>query len=400
MIQFLVGAPLFLVIISIIVAFHEYGHYSVARLFNTRIERFSIGFGKILLSRRDKRGVEWCVSALPLGGYVKFAGDENVTSMSPSTGDLEASRAAITAREGAEAVADYFHFKPLWQRALIILAGPVFNFILAIAFFTVMFSIVGDQVGRPTIAQVLPKSPAEAAGFLPGDVIRKIDGRVVGNGSDVVMLVAMRAESTFPVQVERAGKPVMLTVTPERAKLDLGASGDEVRGGRIGIAIDDKVDRRPLNPAQAFVRGVAETWTTLDRTFTYLGRIFVGKENGDQLSGVIGMTKATGDLALDPAMKALPLRIQLINLFLKFLLITATISIGVGFLNLLPIPMLDGGHLAFYAWQGVTRKPIPPVVQNVAFGTAVVLILGLMLFAAWNDVNRVGLVKAVRGLFS
>lgn len=400
MIQFLVGAPLFLVIISIIVAFHEYGHYSVARLFNTRIERFSIGFGKILLSRRDKRGVEWCVSALPLGGYVKFAGDENVTSMSPSTEDLEASRAAITAREGAEAVTDYFHFKPLWQRALIILAGPVFNFILAIAFFTVMFSIVGDQVGRPTIAQVLPKSPAEAAGFLPGDVIRKIDGRVVGNGSDVVMLVAMRAESTFPVQVERAGKPVILTVTPERAKLDLGASGDDVRGGRIGIAIDDKVDRRPLNPAQAFVRGVAETWTTLDRTFTYLGRIFVGKENGDQLSGVIGMTKATGDLALDPAMKALPLRIQLINLFLKFLLITATISIGVGFLNLLPIPMLDGGHLAFYAWQGVTRKPIPPVVQNVAFGTAVVLILGLMLFAAWNDVNRVGLVKAVRGLFS
>ncbi len=400
MTQFLVGIPLFLVIISIIVAFHEYGHYSIARLFNTRIERFSIGFGKILLRRKDKRGVEWCLSALPLGGYVKFAGDENVTSMSPSADELEAARAAITAREGAAAVTDYFHFKPLWQRALIIVAGPVFNFILAIAFFTVMFSIVGDQVGRPTVAEVLPQSPAERAGFMPGDVVRKIDGRDIGNGSDVVMLVALRADSTFPVQVERAGKPVVLTVTPERARLDLGQSGDEVRGGRIGVKIDDKVDRRPLNPAEAFVRANVETWSTLDRTFTYLGRIFVGKENGDQLSGVIGMTKVTGDLTLDPEMAQLPLRVQLINLFLRFLLLTATISIGVGFLNLLPVPMLDGGHLAFYAWQGITRKPISPAVQNVAFRIAVVLILGLMLFAAWNDLNRVGFVKAVGGLFS
>ncbi|MBP2158343.1 MULTISPECIES: RIP metalloprotease [Asticcacaulis] len=389
MIQFfLVGIPLLLVIISIIVAFHEYGHYSVARLFNTRIERFSIGFGKILLRRKDKRGVEWCISALPLGGYVKFAGDENVSSMSPSAEELEAARASITAREGAAAVADYFHFKPLWQRALIIVAGPVFNFILAIALFTVMFSIIGDQIGRPTVAQVFPDTPAARAGFIPGDVIRRIDGRDVGNGSDVVMLVALRADSTFPIQVERAGKPVVLTVTPERAKLDLGKSGDEVSGGRIGIAIDDKIDRRPLNPAQAFVRANVETWATLDRTFTYLGRIFIGKENGDQLSGMIGMAKVTGDLATDPEMAQLPLRVQLINLFLRFLLLTATISIGVGFLNLLPVPMLDGGHLAFYAWQGITRKPISPAVQNVAFRIAVVLILGLMLFAAWNDLNR------------
>jgi len=400
LIQYLASIPLFLVVITIIVAFHEYGHYSVARLFRTRIERFSVGFGKILLRRKDKRGVEWCISALPLGGYVKFAGDENVTSMSPSAEELEAARASITAREGAAAVTDYFHFKPLWQRALIIVAGPVFNFILAVALFTVMFSIIGVQVGRPTVAEVLPQSPAARAGFMPGDIIRKVDGRDASRGSDVVMLVALRAESTFPMEVERAGKRVVLTVTPERAKLDLGKSGEEVRGGRIGVKIDDKVDSRPITLDRAFVRANVETWATLDRTFTYVGRIFTGRENGDQLSGFIGMTKATGDMAFDPEIAQLPLELQLINLFLRFLLLTATISIGVGFLNLLPVPMLDGGHLAFYAWQGITRKPVPPAVQNVAFRIAVVLILGLMLFAAWNDLNRVGVFKAVGGLFS
>lgn len=398
--QFLVGIPLFLVIISIIVAFHEYGHYSVARLFNTRIERFSIGFGKILLRRKDKRGVEWCVSALPLGGYVKFAGDENVTSMSPSAEELEASRAAITAREGAAAVNDYFHFKPLWQRALIIVAGPVFNFILAIALFTLLFSVVGDQVGRPAIGEVLPNSPAAAAGLQAGDVVRRIDGRPVATGPDVIKLIALRSDTPTPVEVERGGQIVTLTITPKRGKIDTGNPDDNVQGGRIGAKVMSQVENIPLNPAQAFVRASRETWSVLDSTFTYIGRIFVGKENGDQLSGVIGMTKATGDLTLDPAIAKLPLEVHALNLFVRFLVITASISIGVGFLNLLPIPMLDGGHLAFYAWQGITRKPVSLGVQNVAFRVAVVLILGLMLFAAWNDLNRVGFVKAVGGLFS
>jgi regulator of sigma E protease len=398
--QILVSIPLFLVIISIIVAFHEYGHYSIARLFNTRIERFSIGFGKILFSRKDKRGVEWCISALPLGGYVKFAGDENVTSMSPSVEELDSARAAITAREGAEAVTDYFHFKPLWQRALIIVAGPVFNFILAIALFTVMFAVFGDQTGRPAIGKVFPDTPAAQAGLQTGDVVQRIDGRAVATGGDVIKLVALRSDTPMRVDVERDGKTVTLTITPKRGKIDTGDPNDGVYGGRIGAEVTNQVQNRPLNPAQAFVRACKETWSVLDSTFTYIGRIFVGKENGDQLSGVIGMTKATGDLMMDPALAKLPLEVQLLNQCLRFLVITASISIGVGFLNLLPVPMLDGGHLAFYAWQGITRQPVPPVVQNVAFRMAVVLILGLMLFAAWNDINRVGLVKAVGGLFS
>jgi regulator of sigma E protease len=398
--QFLVGIPLFLVIISIIVAFHEYGHYSVARLFNTRIERFSIGFGKILFRRTDKRGVEWCLSALPLGGYVKFAGDENVTSMSPSAEELEAAREAITAREGAAAVADYFHFKPLYQRALIILAGPVFNFILAIFLFTIMFSVFGDREGHARITRVVPESPAAMAGIQAGDIVQSIDGRAVVSKEDVLRLVSLRAESQTRLEIDRGGKILTIVLTPTRGKLDTGNPDDGVKGGRIGTEVISEVESVRLNPAQSFVRACTETWSVLDSTFTYIGRIFVGKENGDQLSGVIGMTKVTGDLTLDPAIAKLPPEIQILNLFLRFLVITASISIGVGFLNLLPVPMLDGGHLAFYAWQGVTRKPVPIAVQNVAIRMAVVLILGLMLYAAWNDLNRVGFVKAVGGLFS
>ncbi len=400
MLQYLAAIPLFLLIISIIVTFHEYGHYSVARLFKTRIERFSVGFGKVLLMRVDKRGVEWCLSAIPLGGYVKFAGDDNIASAMPGPEELEAARAAITAREGPEAVKDYFNFKPIWQRALIIVAGPVYNFVLAIAAFTLLFAIIGDQVGRPTVANVLPNSPASRAGLLPGDVIRQIDGRTVTNGLDVAPLIAYRANTAIPIVIERNKRSLTLTVTPERGVVDLGAQNQGVTGGKIGIQISDKVEVRPLNPAQAFVRACQETWNTLDRTFTYIGRIFVGKEKGDQISGIIGMTKATADMTMDPAMDKLPLDVRVFNILLRIIVLIATISIGVGFLNLLPIPVLDGGHLAILAYQGVTRKALPIGIQNAAFRIAVVLILGLMLYAAWNDINRIGLVKALMQTFS
>ncbi|HTN40602.1 MAG TPA: site-2 protease family protein, partial [Asticcacaulis sp.] len=176
MLSFIAGIVPFLIIISLIVTFHELGHFSVARLFKTRVERFSVGFGKILLRKKDKNGVEWCLSALPLGGYVKFAGDENITSMMPSAEELDASRIAITEREGADAVKDYYHFKPLWQKFLIILAGPAANFVLAIGLLTVLNYAMGEQYYRPTIAGFLPGNVAESAGLRVGDTFVRIDG--------------------------------------------------------------------------------------------------------------------------------------------------------------------------------------------------------------------------------
>jgi regulator of sigma E protease len=391
----------FLVIISLIVTFHELGHFSVARLFRTRVERFSVGFGKILLRKKDKNGVEWCLSALPLGGYVKFAGDENITSMMPSAEDLEASRIAITAREGAGAVKDYYHFKPLWQKFLIILAGPAANFVLAIALFSVITFAVGEQISRPTILSFLPGNVGESAGLKVGDTFVRVDGHEIRNSEDFIVLIALRAETPTPVEVERDHRIVSLTVTPKRALLNMpGRDNETIKGGVIGIALGGNVISRPVNPWEALVIGNNKTWQVLDTNLTYISRIFTGKESGNQIGGIVGMAKTTGDATMAAAQVEAPLWQVIAGMVLTYLHLMAYISIAVGFLNLLPIPALDGGHLAFILWQGVTKKPVSAGFQNAAFRIAIVLVIGLMLFAFWNDINNIGLTKFIGGLFS
>ena len=400
MLSFIAGIVPFLIIISLIVTFHELGHFSVARLFKTRVERFSVGFGKILLRKKDKNGVEWCLSALPLGGYVKFAGDENITSMMPSAEELEASRIAITEREGADAVKDYYHFKPLWQKFLIILAGPAANFVLAIGLLTVLNYAMGEQYYRPTIAGFLPGNVAESAGLRVGDTFVRIDGKPVKSARDTQMLIALRAETPTAVSVERVGGVVDLVVTPKRSVLNVPGGGENITGGVLGIEMKGDLVSRPVNPWQALVMGNDQTWKLLDTNLTYISRIFTGKENGSQIGGIVGMTKATGDATVEVTQARLPAWQVAIMLLLTYVQYMAFISIGVGFLNLLPIPALDGGHLAFILWQGVTKKPIPAEFQNAAFRVAIVLVLGLMLFAFWNDINNIGLTKFIGGLFS
>jgi regulator of sigma E protease len=398
--EILVGAPLFLIIISLIVTFHELGHFTVARLFKTRVERFSVGFGPILLSRKDKHGIEWCISALPLGGYVKFAGDENITSMMPSTEDLEASRALITDREGAAAVNDYFHFKPLWQRFLIILAGPASNFVLAILVFTALTLVMGETLLPSRVGQVMPGSPAAAAGFQPGDLIERIDGHDVRLDADHArMLIILRADTPTSFVVQRNGQDVVLSATPKRAVIDPTGKDKTMTGGQLGILFDLKPQTRRVGPLKALAIGNTQTWQALETNLIYIGRIFTGHENASQIGGIVGMTKASGDMAVAIAQTQTPLWIKVVNLVLNEAQLMAYISIGVGFLNLLPIPLLDGGHLAFYAYQSVVKKPIPTGIQNAAFRVAIVLVLGLMLFAFWNDANHTGLVSYLRGLF-
>jgi len=397
---FLAGVVPFLIIISLIVTFHELGHFTVARLFKTRVERFSVGFGKILLRHKDKNGVEWCLSALPLGGYVKFAGDENISSMMPSVEDLEASRALITEREGAAAVKDYFHFKPLWQRFLIILAGPAANFVLAIAIFAILFQIVGKQYVVPTVERVLPGSAAATAGLLPGDTVTRIDGHAVESTDDVSMLVMLRANSTIKIDVLRDGATKTLVATPQRALVTAPNGRDTMKGGFLGVEFKRVVVRQPLNPLQSVGMATHYTWQILDTNLTYISRIFTGKENGNQIGGILGMTKATGDQTVAAATTTDSPLVKTINLVFFYVQMMAGISISVGFLNLLPIPVLDGGHLVFYAYQSVTKKAIPAGIQNAAFRIAIVLVLGLMLFAFWNDANRIGLVHFLGKMFS
>ncbi|MFT4091569.1 MAG: RIP metalloprotease [Asticcacaulis sp.] len=395
----LISIVTFILLISVIVTIHELGHFSVARLFKTKVDRFSVGFGPILWSRRDKNGVLWCISALPLGGYVKFSGDEHVASMSPTAEDLDLAREAIAAREGYGAEKAYFHFKPVWQRFLIVAAGPLANFVLAIALFAIIFSVVGKVTEPATVSEVRPGSVAEAAGFQVGDSIVRIDGRKIERSQDVVMLIHLRADTPVEIDVLRDNKLVSIVATPARTLVSGPNDHVPVYGGQLGVGLSEG-ERVKLAPHQAVMSGVQMTGTIIDTTVTYIGRIFTGKENGNQLSGVVGMTKATGDvtaeIAAAKATNAEKARVWILSM----IQMAAVISVGIGFINLLPIPVLDGGHLVFYTFEAIFRKPLSAAVQGIGYRFGLIALLGLMLFATWNDLNRIGLVKFFGGLFS
>ncbi len=389
----------FLLVLTFIVTIHELGHFLVARAFGVKIDRFSVGFGRALLSRTDQRGTEWRLAWLPLGGYVKFSGDLDASSV-PDQAGLAELKGRIVAERGAGAERDYFHFKPVWQRALVVAAGPAANFLLAMVLFTVLFSVVGEQVIAPRVAQAVPGSPAAAAGFRPGDLIVAMNGRPVADREEVTRLVVMSAGDPIRFTVARGGQDVVLTATPERQLVQDDIAG-QVRIARIGLEMQplrEDFRFRRLNPVEAFGKGVETIGTTVGTTATYIGRIFAGKESGDLLNGPIGIAKAAGGVTQqavsanpDPGWMAA-------NLALTFMSFAALVSIGIGIVNLLPIPVLDGGHLLFYGYEAVARRPVPARAQEVGYRVGLALLAGLMLFATWNDLQKLSLFKFLGGL--
>ena len=389
----------FLLVLTFIVTIHELGHFLVARAFGVKIDRFSVGFGRTIVSRTDRRGTEWRLAWLPLGGYVKFSGDLDASSV-PDEAGLAELRRRVIAESGPGAERDYFHFKPIWQRALIVAAGPAANFLLAMVLFTLLFTAVGEQVLAPRVAQVQAGSPAAAAGFRPNDLIRAIDGRPVADTSEVTRTVMMSAGDPLRFTVDRDGREIFLTATPER-RLENDQIAGRVRIARIGLGMDRRIEDfsfRRLNPVEAFGKGIETIGSTVSTTATYIGRIFVGKESGDLLNGPIGIAKAAGGVTQqavaanpDPGWMAA-------NLALTFLSFAALVSIGIGIVNLLPIPVLDGGHLLFYGYEAVARRPVPARVQEVGYRVGLALLAGLMLFATWNDLQKLSLFKFLGGL--
>lgn len=389
----------FLLVLTFIVTIHELGHFLVARAFGVKVDRFSVGFGRTLLSRTDRRGTEWRLAWLPLGGYVKFSGDLDASSV-PDEAGLAELRQRVIAENGPGAERDYFHFKPIWQRALIVAAGPAANFLLAMVLFTLLFSVVGEQVLAPRVAQVQAGSPAAAAGFQPADLIKAIDDRPVVDTSDVTRTVMMSAGDPLRFMVDRGGRELVLTAVPER-QLENDEIAGRVRIARIGLFMDRRIEDfsfRRLNPVEAFGKGVETIGATVGTTATYIGRIFVGKESGDLLNGPIGIAKAAGgvtrqvvDANPEPGWMAA-------SLALTFFSFTALVSIGIGIVNLLPIPVLDGGHLLFYGYEAVARRPVPARVQEVGYRVGLALLAGLMLFATWNDLQKLSLFKFLGGL--
>jgi regulator of sigma E protease len=391
----------FLIIITVIVTVHELGHFLTARAFGVAIDRFSIGFGRALLAWNDRWGVEWRIGWMPLGGYVKFAGDENAASV-PDKEDLEDMRANITAREGPGGERKYLHFKPLWQRALIVVAGPAANFLLAIVLFSLIFGTVGTPTTPFRIDTVVPGSAADRAGFKPGDRILAADGHRIEGFEDLVSYVAYRDGVTVGFDVERDGRPVtLIAVLGHRETPTL--FGATQTTGSLGVTPRPDGSWRYVrqNPIAAIGMGASKTWEVLSTTTFYLGRILTGHVNLNQLHGIIGIAKASGAItkqAIDQAPH--DLGDQVLGVVVNLVGFAALISVSIGFMNLLPLPVLDGGHLLFYAYEWVARRPVAARVQAAGYRLGLALLVCLMLFANLHDLPLVRVFHFFGSLFS
>jgi len=388
----------FLLVITVIVVVHELGHFFTARAFGVAIDRFSIGFGRALASWKDRSGVEWRIGWLPLGGYVKFAGDENAASV-PDQDDLAAMRAAIIAREGVGAEKRHLAFKPLWQRSLIVLAGPAANFLLSIALFAVFFGAFGEPVTSTRVDLVVPAGAAANAGFRPGDEILRADGRAMRSFQDVQFYVQYRAGAPIDFTVSRGGQALHLIATPNTAREASPFGGDQ-SVGRLGLTARGGALRR-YGPVEALAKGVGKTWDVTSTTLFYLGRIVTGHVGADQLHSFVGIAHASGAITRQAVTAAHGAGVNWMVAVAYFLIqMTALLSVSVGLLNLLPIPTLDGGHLLFYAYESVLRRPPRASVQAAGYRAGLALLVGLMLFATWNDLQRLRVFHFLGSLFS
>ncbi|MGA0546394.1 M50 family metallopeptidase [Brevundimonas sp. VNH65] len=391
----------FLLVLTLVVTVHELGHYWVARAFGVKIDRFAIGFGRALFQRTDKRGVEWRIGWMPLGGYVKFSGDLDASSV-PDQAGLDELKARIASEQGAHALTDYYHFKPVWQRMLIVAGGPFANFVLAIVIFTAIFTLLGDQIAPPRVAEVPSGTPGAAAGFRPNDLIVEVNGRPARSAQDVIRVVSLSSNTPVIFTVERNGQPLTLTAVPERTATEDAISG-RVAVGRIGLPLvtrRDEVRFIRYNPVEAVGAAGRQTATVLETTLSYIGRIFSGRESGALLNGPLGIAKAAGGITSQATEGEAPASLKAINLALMLFQFAAILSIGIGFINLMPIPVLDGGHLVFYAYEAVARKPVAAVVQEAGYRVGLALLACLMLFATWNDLQKLNLFKFLGGLVS
>jgi len=375
----------FLLLLCFLVFFHELGHYSVARMFGIAVDRFSIGFGKPIWRRTSKAGVEWVISRIPLGGYVKFSGDAGAAS-NPDVEKLEEIRAAYEADPTLPDVEDVFHFRPVWQRALVVLAGPVANFILAIFLFAGAGLTLGIKYAPPVVTEVIAETPAAEAGFQQGDTILKMDGKDVSDSNFVIGYIRLRSGTEIDVVVDRDGVPVSLSVTPRRTEIrdEIGAKS---KVGRVGMALRNGPDvfHQVDGPISALSYGVDQTGNTLSSTLTYLGRIFTLKEDGKQLGSVVKIATVTGAVAVNVAKADVPLKQRF-----RAWAIVISISIALGVANLMPLPVLDGGHLLYYGYEALAGQPLSQKKQEFGFKIGFAVLITLFVVLTFNDIGYVG----------
>jgi regulator of sigma E protease len=398
---FLLHVLPFIFVLGVVITIHELGHFLAARALGTKIDRFSIGFGKAIAQWRDKHGVEWRIGWAPIGGYVRFAGDDNAASI-PDADDLDAMRRELVAEGRGAEIPSYFHFKPIWQRAIIVAAGPVSNFILSITVFATLLLLLGQPVGTTRIDVVEKGAAGEAAGFMPGDVILAIDGTRIDSFDDIKQRAILSSGTPMTFLVRRGAEERTLVATPRRGVVP-DQLGRAQQLGRLGLQQTPRegdVTIRHFTVPQAIAGGAERTVGTVTTTLTYLGRLFTGRESADQLAGPLGMAQLAGDLAQKTADVSPDARALILNLLITNFELIAVISVGIGFMNLLPVPVLDGGHLLFYGYEAVARRPLAAKVQAAGYRVGLALVLGLMLFATWNDLQRLRVFNLFGRLFS
>lgn len=374
--SFALYAVSFLVVLTVIVFVHEWGHYIVARLNGVRVETFSIGFGGEIAGWYDRRGTRWKIGYVPFGGYVKFFGDAGMASA--------ADPAALAALD-PEAQASSFHHKSLWRRASIVFAGPAVNFIFGALVFAAIFATAGQPYTPPVVGSVLANSAAAAAGLEPGDRVVSIAGHAINRFEDIRAIVMIEAGTRLDFVVRRDGELRHFAVTPKRVTEPDGFGG-EARVGQVGITAEAGMEFVRRVPLQALWDGVNQTVSVTRDSLIYVGRMLVGRESGSELSGPLRIAKMAGEVAEVS-------RIGLLSLM-------ATLSISIGLVNLFPIPMLDGGHLLFYALEALRGRPLGERAQEVGFRLGLIVVMGLFFFATWNDLVNLRVVSYLSRLFS
>jgi regulator of sigma E protease len=355
----------FLFVLTIVVFFHELGHFLIARWCGVKVQAFSIGFGPEIVGFNDRYGTRWKLSAVPLGGFVKFFGDENAASVP----DRDAASAMSEEEKKVS-----FVFQPVRSRAAVVAAGPIANFILAIAIFAVIFATVGRQTTSARVDTVQPNSAAQTAGFQPGDLVTSINGEAIDSFSDMQRIVSVSAGEPLKVVVDRGGAPVTLTATPQMREIK-DNFGNAHRLGVLGISRSmhpGDIKTRTYGPIAAVGEGAKETWFIVDRTLSYIGGVFSGREAADQLGGPIRIAQVSGEVATAG--------------FVALMHLTAVLSVSIGLLNLVPIPRLDGGHLLFYGIEAARGRPLSERSQEIGFRIGLAIVVMLMIFATFNDI--------------
>ena len=363
----------FLILILIVVFIHEYGHYYFAKKYGVGVTDFSIGFGKEIFGWKDKSGTRWKICWIPLGGYVKFFGDRNVYS--------QADQEKILEKYNKEDREKLFVCKPIYQRALIVFGGPLANFLLALVIFFSIYTFVGKDFTPAVINEVQKDSPAMIGGLKKNDIILEIDGNTVESIMDVSKFITMSSDEIISFRVKRSYDEFLLKIKPDLVE-GVDNLGNKINKRMVGIklgAYNNEINHIKLGPAQAIFHAAHEVYYVSVSSLKYIGNMIIGKADTSQLGGPIRIAKISGQVAEFG--------------ILAFISMTAYISISLGLINLFPIPMLDGGHLMFYAFEKVLGRPLSQKTQEGFFRIGMFLLLTLMFFTTFNDLKDIGLLN-------